>query len=179
MKKRTAEKSLERFLGGVILTERYYKRVFAKKVEYKGLTFNSKLEADFAMFLDGQFLKYKNHIFYHPPIKWEYESKEFELIPQETWVDKTERDASVKIIQRNKKHTLQRVIYTPDFYLPDYDLFIETKGFQFDDDLFRLRFRLFKHKYPTAKIWKITSHDDFYKLNEVLENIRLEAKNDD
>lgn len=158
------------------MTEKYYKRVFAKKVEYRGLTFNSKLEADFAKFLSGELVEYKRNLFYRKPINWEYESKEFELIPQETWVDKTERDISVKTIQRNKKHTLQRVIYTPDFYLPEYDLFIETKGFQFDDDLFRLRFRLFKHKYPNIKIWKITSHEDFYKLDEVLENIKLEDK---
>ena len=156
------------------MTERYYKRVFAKKVDYKGITFNSKLERDFAMFLDGQCFNYKNQIFYHKPIKWEYESKQFELIPQEVWTDRTERDTSVKRIKQNKKHTLQRVIYTPDFYLPEYALFIETKGFQFDDELFRLRFRLFKHKYPSIKIWKVTSHDDFYKLDEVLENIKLE-----
>lgn len=161
------------------MTERYYKRVFAKKVEYKGLTFNSKLEADFAKFLSGELVEYKKHLFYRKPIAWEYESKEFELIPQEVWVDSTEKDLTVKRIKRNKRHTLQRVIYTPDFYLPEYDLFIETKGFQFDDDLFRLRFRLFKHKYPNVKIWKVTSHDDFYKLDEVLENIKLEAKNDD
>lgn len=154
--------------------QQYYKRVFAKKVEYKGITFNSKLERDFAMFLDGQLIDYKHRLYYHKPIKWEYESKEFELIPQETWVDRTERDLTVKRIKRNKKHTLQRVVYTPDFYLPDYDLYIETKGFQFDDDLFRLRFRLFKHKYSNAKIWKITSHEDFAKIDEVLENLTLE-----
>ena len=41
------------------MTQKYYKRVFAKKVQYKGIEFNSKLEADFAMFLDGKIVNYK------------------------------------------------------------------------------------------------------------------------
>lgn len=157
--------------------EGYYKRVFAKKQEYKGITFNSTLERDFAMFLDGQILRYKGVNYYHEPVKWEYETKVFELIPQEEWVDRTERDKTVKTIMRNKKHTLQRIIYTPDFYLPDYDLLVETKGYQFDDELFSLRFRLFKHKYPNAKIWKVTSHTEFDKLDEVLKNLRIKGDN--
>lgn len=152
----------------------YYKRTFAKPAEYKGITFRSTLEKDFAMFLDGQIIRYKGANYYHKPIKWEYESKEFELIPQETWVDKTERDTSVKKIKRNKKHTLQRVIYTPDFFLPEYNLIIETKGFQFDDGLFRLRLRLFKHYYPDCKIWIVTSHTQFQDLDKVLEAISIE-----
>lgn len=155
------------------MTQQYYKRVFAKKVTYKGIEFNSKLEADFAMFLDGKIINYKGVNYWHKPIKWDYEKVVFELIPQEIWVDKTEKDIRVKRILRNKKHTLQRVIYTPDFYLPEHNLIIETKGVQFDDDLFRLRFRLFKHKYPDAKIWIVRSHTDFDKIDEVLENIRL------
>ena len=44
------------------MTQRYYKRVFAKKVTYKGINFNSKLEKDFAFFLDGG-LSHLNIIF--------------------------------------------------------------------------------------------------------------------
>lgn len=155
------------------MTQRYYKRVFAKKVTYKGIEFNSKLEKDFAFFLDGGLLRYKGVNYYHKPIKWEYESKEFELIPQEDWFDKTERDKTLKRILRNKKHTLQRVIYTPDFYLPEYDLLVETKGKMFDDGLFHLRLRLFKHIYPNAKIWVVKSHTEFDKIDEILENIKI------
>lgn len=154
-----------------------YVRVFAKKQIYKGIEFNSKLEADFAMFLDGKIIKYKGINYYHNPIKWEYETKIFELIPQEKWIDKTERDTTLKRTKRNKRHTLQRVIYTPDFYLPEYDLLVEVKGFQFDDDLFSLRFRMFKHKYPNAKIWKLTSHENFLKIDEIIENLTFEEKN--
>lgn len=156
------------------MAQQYYKRVFAKKVTYRGIEFNSKLEADFAMFLDGKVVKYKGVNYWHKPIKWEYESKEFELIPQETWVDKTEKDETVKTINRNKKHTLQRVIYTPDFYLPEYNIWAETKGVQFDDALFHFRLRVFKHKYPNEKIWIVRHHDDFSKIDEIIKNTKLE-----
>lgn len=152
----------------------YYKRVFAKKQVYKGIEFRSTLERDFAMLLDGQIVNYKGVNYYHEPIIWEYETKKFELIPQECWLDRTERDTSVKRIKRNKKHTLQRVIYTPDFYLPQYDLLVEIKGYQFDDELFALRYRLFKHKYPDARICKITSHTQFDQLDKIIENLTIE-----
>ena len=156
--------------------EKYYKRTFAKKCEYKGQQFDSKMEMDFAMFLDGQFITYKGENIWHKPIKWEREVEPFELIPQEIWVDRTERDKSVKRIVRNKKHMLQRVIYTPDFYLPDYDLLVETKGFQFNDGLFRLRLRLFKHIYPSAKIWIVRSQHEFMNINEVLKNVMIKGE---
>lgn len=151
----------------------YYKRVFAKPKEYKGIMFRSSIECDFAMFLDGRIINYKGVNYYHKPIAWEYEQMEFELIPQEVWIDRTEKDKTLKKLVRNKKHILQRIIYTPDFYLPEYNLLVEVKGKQFDDDLFSLRFRLFKHKYPNAIIWKVTSHTDFDKIDEVLQNIRI------
>lgn len=160
------------------MTQKYYKRVFANKANYKGIEFNSKMEADFAMFLDGKVVRYKGVNYYHKPIKWEYETKVFELIEQEIWVDKTEKDESVKRIQRNKKHTLQRVIYTPDFYLPEYDLLVETKGKMFDDGLFALRLRLFKHKYPTAKIMVIRHHEEFDLLDKAIANLKL-GQNDE
>lgn len=158
------------------MIEKYYKRVFAKKVEYKGIQFDSKLEADFAMFLDGKIVNHKSAKYYHKPIKWDYEKIVFELIPQEKWTDKTERDKSVKKILRNKKHTLQRVIYTPDFYLPEYNLIVEIKGKQFDDSLFHLRYRLFRHKFPKAKIWIVRHHEDFNKIDEIIENINIEGE---
>ena len=161
------------FINNKANSPKYYKRTFAEKVEYKGIKFNSKMEADFAMFLDGRIVKYKGVNYYHKPIRWEYESLEFELVPQETWIDKTEKDDTVKTINRNKKHTLQRVIYTPDFYLPDYNLIIEIKGFQFDDALFSLRFRLFRHKYPDANIMIIRHHEEFNKIDEAIRNINI------
>lgn len=156
--------------------QQYYKRTFAIPVEYKGITFRSKLERDFALYLDGELISHKNERYLRPPIKWEYEAHEFELAPQEKWVDKTEIDTTVKKIKRNKKHTLQRVIYTPDFYLPDLNLYVECKGFQFDDALFALRFRWFKRVYPNVAIWKVTSHADFPKLDEVIGALKIGEK---
>lgn len=156
--------------------QKYYKRTFAKPQEYKGITFRSTMERDFAMFLDGQVVRYKGVNYWHKPIRWEYETKEFELLPQKKWVNRTEKDESVKTIIRNKKHTLQRVIYTPDFYLPDYNLYIEIKGVQFFDDLFRLRFRMFRHFYPQEAIAIIQHHDEFLNLDNIIKNILI--KND-
>ena len=149
-----------------------YTRVFAKPQMFNGVLFRSTIESDFAKFLSGVPFSYKKAGFYHTPVKWEYEQHEFELIPQEQWIDKTERDLRVKKA-RHKKHSLHRVIYTPDFYLPEYDLYVEVKGRQFDDELFRLRYRLFKHRYPDKAIWLLTSHEQFDKLDEILENLKI------
>ena len=151
----------------------YYRRVYAKPQVYRGITFRSTLEKDFATFLDGIPVKYKGATYWHKPIKWEYESKEFELIPQEEWFDKTERDTTLKKLVRNKKHSLQRVIYTPDFVLPEHKLLVEVKGRQFEDGLFHLRLRLFKHKYPDYAIWIVRHHDEFQLIDDVLENIKI------
>lgn len=153
--------------------EKYYKRIFAKPQEYKGIMFRSTIERDFAMFLDGKVIRYKGVNYWHKPIEWQYENKEFELLPQEQWVDRTEKDCSVKTILRNKKHTLQRVIYTPDFYLPKYNLYVEIKGRQFDDELFRLRLRLFKHQYPIEAVWIVRHHDEFDKIDDVIKNTQI------
>lgn len=155
------------------MNDKYYKRVYAKPAEYKNIMFRSTLEKDFAMFLDGQIIRYKGANYYHKPLKWSYESKEFELIPQEEWIDLTERDTAVKTIVRNKKHMLQRTVYNPDFFLPDYNLHIETKGRQYDDGLFRLRLRLFKHIFPAAAIWIVTSHTEFMDIDKVLQNLTI------
>lgn len=48
-----------------------------------------------------------------------------------------EDDVIKKVVQR-------KIGYTPDFYLPDYDLYIEVKGYA--DDLFKMRWKLFKLK---------------------------------
>lgn len=153
--------------------QKYYKRTFAKPQEYKGITFRSTMERDFAMFLDGQVVRYKGVNYWHKPIRWTYESQRFELVPQEVWYDRTERDKTLKKLVRNKKHTLENVEYGPDFYLPDHDLHIEIKGKMFDDALFHLRLRLFKHKFPNKAIWVVRHHDEFLNIDEVLANIKI------
>jgi hypothetical protein len=58
------------------------------------------------------------------------------------------------------------ISYTPDFYLPKYDLYIEVKGYA--DELFKLRWKLFKLKGYKGYI--VYSLKDFKNLMEELEN---------
>lgn len=54
------------------------------------------------------------------------------------------------------------ISYTPDFYLPKFDKYIEVKGYWFDDA--REKFDLFKEQYPEIRIDVIDS--DKYKAYE-------------
>lgn len=60
----------------------------------------------------------------------------------------------------------QNIEYTPDFYLTDYDLYIEVKGYA--DELFKLRWKLFKLKGYKGFI--VYSLEDFKRLIDSLEN---------
>jgi len=63
------------------------------------------------------------------------------------------------------KNTVQHGIkYTPDFYLPKYDVYIEVKGYA--DELFKLRWKLFKIKGYTGYI--VYSVSEFKELLEKL-----------
>ena len=129
---------------------KYYKRVFAKPCKFKDIKFRSKMERDFAKYLE------RNHI------EWEYEKYKFELLEHEPYFDKTE----------GKKHTLRGVFYTPDFYLPQYNLIVEIKGTWFDKRLFNLKLRLFKHKYPDKSICVINSREEFANIKEIIANLQ-------
>ncbi len=63
-----------------------------------------------------------------------------------------------KVKQRNIK-------YTPDYYLPEYDTYIEVKGFA--DELFRVRWKLFKLKGYTGYL--VYSLKDFIAVLKLLE----------
>lgn len=100
-----------------------------KKVEFDGLIFDSKLEA--------------NHYFYftqHPKIEVVERQKKFLLLDGFKWFD----------IEKNKWRTARPMVYTTDFILKheDYDKLIafESKGFARKD--YRIRAKLFKLKYP-------------------------------
>jgi len=82
-----------------------------KLFKYNGKTFRSKWEVDVAKYFD------KNNI------KWEFESKIFEI-----------NDST----------------YTPDFYLPDEDKLIEVKGYWYKDAI--NKYNKFKEIYPEIKI---------------------------
>ena len=128
----------------------YYKRVFAKVCKYKGTTFRSHLERDFAKYLEKQ------------KLQWEYEKYKFELLERAEYTDQID----------GKKHILRGIFYTPDFYLPEFDLIIEIKGTWFDKRLFNLKLQLFKRKYPERKFIVIKSRAEFHKIKEAINKIK-------
>ncbi len=100
-------------------------------------------------------------------IKHEYQPKislfssmkteEFEM-PRQTKKAKEE-----KRNKREIKDVVQKPIgYTPDFYLPEFDLYIEVKGFA--DDVFKLRWKLFKLKgYNGFIVYSLEEFKQLYK----------------
>ena len=68
-----------------------------------------------------------------------------------------------KEIKEIKQHNIE---YTPDFYLPDYGIYIEVKGYA--DELFKLRWKLFKLKGYKGFI--VYSLDEFKELLKLLES---------
>ena len=73
-------------------------------------------------------------------IKWQYEPKYFDL---------------------------EKTTYTPDFYLPETDMYIEIKGYK--SNVFIKKFKLFKKLYPNIKI-KILDENYFNKKGEINES---------
>ena len=83
----------------------------AKKSKYKNILFRSSYEVLFAKWLDNN------------NIKWQYESKTFNL------GDST---------------------YTPDFYLIEFNLYIEVKGYW--REIAKRKFKLFEQKFSGERI---------------------------
>ena len=100
--------------------------------------------------------KYQPEVQLFPSIS----TQEFEQ-PRQTKKAKQEKKN-----KRTIKNISQRPIkYTPDFYLEDYDLYIEVKGFA--DDVFKLRWKLFKLKGYDGFI--VYSLEEFKQLYEQLQ----------
>lgn len=86
-------------------------------------------------------------------------TKEFEK-PRQTKKAKEE-----KRNQRKVKDVVQKPIgYTPDFYLPDFNVYVEVKGFA--DSEFKLRWKLFKIQGYEGFI--VYSLDEFIQLYKQL-----------
>ena len=67
-----------------------------------------------------------------------------------------------------KEVTQRKMEYTPDYYLPDFDVYIEVKGYA--DEQFKMRWKLFKAKGYVGYI--------IYSLNEfkeLLKQLKSEA----
>ena len=84
-------------------------------------------------------------------------SKEFKK-PRQTKKAKKEKRNNKEI-----KDIIQKSInYTPDFYLPDFDIYIEVKGFA--DEVFKLRWKLFKLKgYKGFIVYSLNEFKQLYK----------------
>jgi len=94
-----------------------------KRIVYKSILMRSSWVVKYAKYLD------KNNI------KWQYESKRFDL---------------------------GNSTYAPDFYLPKENKYIEIKGWWRDNA--KKKFRRFKRKYPEIKI-EVLMRKDLQKLN--------------
>lgn len=71
-----------------------------------------------------------------------------------------------------KEVTQRKIGYTPDFYLDDYKVYIEVKGYA--DDLFKLRWKLFK--LNGYKGFIVYSVDEFKLLIKELKNNKKKKK---
>lgn len=75
----------------------------------------------------------------------------------------TKKAKQEKRNKREIKEVKQEAIgYTPDFYLPDHDLYIEVKGWA--DEVFKLRWKLFKLKgYDGYIVYSLDEFKQLYK----------------
>jgi len=61
-----------------------------------------------------------------------------------------------------KSHKQRSIKYTPDYYLPDFDTYIEVKGYA--DDVFKLRWKLFKLSgYKGFVVYSLEEFKSLYK----------------
>ena len=90
---------------------------------YKGICMRSSWEINFSKWCDLS------------GIKWEYESKVFDL---------------------------GECTYTPDFYLPEFDCYIEIKGYF--TDYAKIKIRKFKQQYPKIN-FKLLKHKELVNLS--------------
>jgi len=75
------------------------------------------------------------------------------------------KDGELKTISQRK------IGYTPDFFLPDYDCYLEVKGYA--DELFKLRWKLFKLK--NYKGYIVFSLEEAVELLDLLKLITPEG----
>lgn len=157
---------------------RYAGRVIVNKVDSNGkkikdftswrlknpnaLYFDSKVEWEVWYYLS------QNKIPYHTQTELllfdSVDTEEFKQ-PRQTKKAKKEGNKTPSIKQIKQ----QSIKYTPDYYLPEFNTYIEVKGFA--DELFKLRWKLFKIKGYRGFI--VYSLDEFKQLYSVL----LKSKN--
>lgn len=99
---------------------------------YKGITFRSRLEARWAIVFDQL------------GIRWEYEPEAFEIY---------RRSFTCDLVPL-------KFVYLPDFYLPDYDHYVEVKGNLSFGDYFKLLATVHQLSTPNSgRMWDIDNQD--------------------
>lgn len=147
---------------------RYKGRVIVNKVDSSGKRIKGKLREWIQkhpkeIYFDSmtEYLVWKHIV--QAKIKHEYQPK-LELFKGV----KTQELKDGKVIDYSQR----TISYTPDFYLPDYDVYVEVKGFA--DGIFKLRWKLFKLKGHAGFI--VYSVDDFKNLIKELRKNKLSKK---
>lgn len=74
-----------------------------------------------------------------------------------------------------KNCTQRKIQYTPDYYLNDFDVYIEVKGYA--DEVFKLRWKLFKLKGYNGYI--VYSLKEFKQLYKQLQSMKKDDKSRD
>ena len=82
-----------------------------------------------------------------------------------------ERDTSLKLEYRTERLRLRN--YIPDFYLPDYDIYLEVKGYWTDAAKWKMKDIMVR--YP-GKIRLLESLDDIYGMTKPIEPTNYDPK---
>jgi hypothetical protein len=126
-----------------------------RKKHPRAKSFDSKTEWEVWKFMKDSDINYKEQ----PALLLfdGIETKEF-VKPRQTKKAKKE-GRNKREIKKVKQHSIS---YTPDYYLPDYDTYIEVKGFA--DDVFKLRWKLFKLAgYKGFIVYSLDEFKELYK----------------
>lgn len=103
---------------------------------------------------------------------WKYLTEEGINFVYEPSVDLFDSIKTTEFKDGNIKTITQRKIgYKPDFFLPDYDCYLEVKGYA--DELFKLRWKLFKLK--DYKGYIVFSLEEAVELLDLLKLITSEG----
>ena len=132
----------ERVERAISISSSLYKRPI-----YKGIKFRSSWEAEVAHQLDES------------GILWEYEQHRFNV------------NNGKEIIKPNKQRLPKYTIYIPDFYLPEFNIYLEVKGWWRKENLEKvLKFR--SHGYKLT----IIMEKDLYNKGKGVEDVGIAAQ---
>ena len=157
-------------------------RVIVKKVDVNGKTitnlakwkvshpndeyFDSKVEWEVWKYIEKHGIPHKKQVTL--PLFPGVKTQEFQQ-PRQTKKAKKEGRKTREIKDVSQKP----ISYTPDYYLPEFDTYIEVKGYA--DDVFKIRWKLFKLKgYKGFIVYSVEEFDELYRTlrkNKLLSSV--------